>query len=339
MSKFSKIQIALAKGEERIFEYDHYQPIEEPEMRPPDARLCKICHGMGFYKLDVPVTDERFGKAVKCTHPDCKAAEYNRKLRQAALENAYSYNDAGENYDQYTFATWLDLPMIKQKGKVLPYVAAKRIAQNPFEVFTLADLLDGAGERFKLFPANEDSDNPDDWQERLVLAKDQSVVQNTVGNWIVFESGYGMGKTGLAVAGLNEARANGYYTVFVRLPDYIEAWQRTYNYTDANERADAQRQLSAPLEAADLLLVDEVNVAEDSGGRASPDKIRIFTDYIIQPRWSAGTKKPTILTTNKPQESFIKHWGDRLATRVFERAHWLRFGGVALRHQNKAING
>lgn len=339
MRKLSKLQLALQKGDEKLFPRDTYPPIQDPEIRPPDARLCKVCHGIGWYTLEVPHTDERFAKRITCTHPDCQSPTIIRRRRTASLLQAFRYDDAGDGYDKFTFSSWMNMPLGKQSGKEIPLLAAKRLAQSPFAVFTLRDVFEDMGLKYRSVAANEDSPEPSDWQERLIVGLGGRNVElpNSVGNWLVLEGVYGSGKTGLACAILNSLRDAEYYGVFVRLPDYIEAWQRTYGFSDQGERLDAQRQLSAPVEAADVLLVDEVNVVEDKEGRAHPDKIRILMDYIVQPRWSAGTRKPTIFTTNKPYESFFAHWGDRIATRVLERAHWLRMGGEPLRHRNYPI--
>ncbi len=341
MAKLSRLQIALKRGDEKLYPATENPGVIEPEIRPPSELLCPVCGGMGYIKAEgLPVGHKWFGQFIKCTHPDCKAQEYNRKLRQASLEEAYSSSDAGEDYKRYTFGSWLDLPLIKQRGKEFPLYAAKRLANNPFEVFTFADVLNDVGVDYQVIAPNEESENPDDWYERVMIGegKDAVLLQNTVGNWLVFESSYGMGKTGMAMAALNAADARGYYTRFVHLPTYMDAWHKTYSIRE-DERLDAQAQLMDPLKKADLLLVDEVNVADDGKGSASPDKTRIFMNHIIQPRWLAGEQKPTIFTTNKPAADFGRHWGERIASRVWEKAHWFKFGGVALRHQNRPIGG
>jgi DNA replication protein DnaC len=43
---------------------------------------CEICHGIGYYRLDVPMWDERFGKSFVC---DCRSGEVSAYLQRQRI--------------------------------------------------------------------------------------------------------------------------------------------------------------------------------------------------------------------------------------------------------------
>ncbi|MBN2006452.1 MAG: ATP-binding protein [Anaerolineae bacterium] len=81
-------EIARLTFEQALAQYQTRKTAPEepaaPVVSPPPAKpthmltdeelqrgilACNRCHGIGYYSLDVPVTDERFGKLIDC--PDC----------------------------------------------------------------------------------------------------------------------------------------------------------------------------------------------------------------------------------------------------------------------------
>lgn len=309
-------------------------------LRVPDVRLCKTCYGTGYIGYDVPFDHPKFGKVDACPDANCPVQRRNRETRARALTEKYGV-PLDENYDGYTFATWQMLPEAQRRGKELAFLAAMAMAEQPFEVFSLSNMLGMVKVPHQVLPVDYESADKANWQERVRvdLGRGEEITQNSYGNWLVFEGAYGTGKTGMAVALMKALQAQGHFVVFVRLPDLLRHYQDTYGIRDSDEQYHVQQTLRKPLVDADVLILDEVNVAEDGDGRASNDKIRIFTDLVIDPRWRALHRKPIVMTTNKSAADFRRHWDDRIATRVFERAHWLKFGGAPLRHMNMPIGG
>lgn len=300
---------------------------------PDDAPVCADCLGYGFVHYDLPFTHPDFGKAQPCPNPDCPIAR-ERAIDRANRLNAIYAVDMDKAYEDYTFATWKkQIPARKEAGKTLPYLVAKFFARHPGQHFALSDVLRDA--RIPFVP-DTDEDGVD-WLVADIRGHEERF-QNSYGGWLVFQGAYGTGKTGLSIALLNALKKSGVFAFYIHLPTFIQLFQDTYVLKhEPEEMHKAQERLTKPLIDAQVLLVDEVNVAHSPDGQAHNDKIRILTNTIIQPRWVAGSAKPTILTTNKSFDEFERHWDGLIASRVAERAHWLRFMGEPLRHQNRPV--
>lgn len=304
-------------------------PAAEDVLYPPNATICPVCLGFGFFTPDVPPDDPAFGKAVKCTNEDCPVVRRNAQIRAEKISGQLE-----PQYVDFTFETWQEqIPAVKLAGKQLPFAVLRYFAQAPFTPFSLADMFD-AMKKASTYQRYE-RDGVEFLRVDLARGRVEDV-QNSRGNWIVLEGDYGTGKTGLAVAAMHALRQRGYAVAFIRLPDFLRAYQDTYRMQDATEQERAQKALVTPVQGADVLVVDEVNVA---GGedRASEDKIRLFQDLVINPRWLAAYRKPVVMTTNLSADAFEAHWDSRIATRIFERAHWLRMAGVPIRHRNRPV--
>lgn len=307
-------------------------PVEDAPL-PPNAAICKVCLGFGFIGYGVGLDDPNFGKVQPCTNPDCPTVRRNAQMRAERLSGQLE-----AQYAEFSFETWLtQVPQHQQAGKQLPLAVASHFARQPLSPFFISDVFD-AMNKTHTYQRFVNASGVDCLRVNLARTEDgmKEDVQNTYGNWLVFEGVYGTGKTGLAVATRRELAARGYAVAFIRLPDFLRAYQDTYRMTDATEQQHAQDRLIKPVQTADVLIIDEVNVA---GGedRASEDKIRIFYDMVINPRWLAAYRKPVLMTTNLTAPQFEAHWDSRLATRVFERAHWLRFLGDPIRHRNHPV--
>jgi DNA replication protein DnaC len=308
-------------------------PPADEVLIPPDSRICEVCLGFGVVGYGAAIDDPNFGKVQPCTNPQCSV------VRQRAQERAERVSGQIEaQYADYSFETWLDdVPHDKQAGKQLPLAVARHFARQPLSPFSISDVFDAMG-KSHTYESFVNATGMDSLRVHLARTEDnvKETIQNTRGNWLVFEGVYGTGKTGLAVATRRELSARGYAVAFIRLPDFLRSYQDTYRMTDPTEQQHAQDRLVKPVQDADVLIIDEVNVA---GGeeRASEDKIRLFQDMIVNPRWLAAYRKPIVLTTNLTAQQFEAHWDSRLATRVFERAHWLRFLGDPIRHRNNPV--
>lgn len=295
---------------------------------------CEICSDLGVVKPDVKSDDARWGKLVLCTNADCPTARARIRERFEKLKLLYQVDMDAETYETLTFDTWKAQSPELISDKRMPLAAAQYFAGHWNQEFCMSDMLNGYGIPFR-----------DKWVEgrqqlTFTPGKGQTEItlENSIGNWLVFEGEYGTGKTGLALSILR-ALPHDVFSLYIHLPKFLELFQATYSMEDDEEQARMQQRLTRPLLDADVLLVDEMNVAVAANGRdggaASEDKIRIVLSHIIQPRWLAKDRKPTIITTNKPPEEFERHWDRRITSRVFERAHWLRFQGTPLRRRNR----
>lgn len=308
-------------------------PAVDDALIPPNAAICPVCFGFGFYTPDVAFDDPAFGKPVKCTNDDCPVTRRNAQVRAERVSGQIE-----AQYADLSFETWLDqVPRHQQAGKQLPLAVAGHFAHQPLTPFSISDVFDVMG-KSNTYQRFVNQAGVDCLRVNLARTEDglKEEIQNTYGNWLVFEGVYGTGKTGLAVATRRELAARGYAVAFIRLPDFLRAYQDTYRMADSVEQQQAQDKLIKPVQNADVLIIDEVNVA---GGeeRASEDKIRIFYDMVVNPRWLQAYRKPIVMTTNLTAQQFEAHWDSRLATRVFQHAHWLRFLGEPIRHRNNPV--
>jgi hypothetical protein len=321
------------------------------------AHICPTCLGYGVVSGGYPLGHPNYGKLSPCPEPGCPVIREHQQKRAEALAKKHEcYFD--ESYSRYTFESWGQIPEAHLKGKQAAAMFASYMVDNNARPFWATDVLQAFKVDYK--PAQRQTG------PNLALPENRpAAVQfeigggvytqpNSYGSWLVLSGDYGTGKTGLAMAVHNALRAAGFYVLYIRLPDLIRDIQRTYGYPNTVEgRSQAQEdldRLTLPLIEADVLVVDEANVQTDGYGQASQDKEGLFMDYIIGPRHAAGADKPVIMTTNLAQYmtaeqrsqarrvgldvDFAYHWRNRIATRVFERAHWLTLAGPRLRHYN-----
>ena len=291
-------------------------------LSPPDVRICKTCHGWGSVIVST-VGHRLYGQKIQCPDPECKTVAQQRFDRMQRLEELFGTN-IDPQYDTYTLDSFLTLSNDQLRGKVAAAVACKYFTLDPLEPFKLSHALKSFSVPFKQLDGQ-------------TIETDGRKMRDSFGNWLFLAGEYGTGKSGLAVSTARQLRLNGAYVLYIRLPDFLDSWRAMYNIKGI-ERVDYEKRLSRPLVDADVLIIDEFNVAGSKDNRANEDSIRIVMDKIIQPRWAQQTKKPTIMTANLTAKEFNEHWGKRIAQRVFERSHWLTLRGAVLRHTNQPLD-
>jgi DNA replication protein DnaC len=170
--------------------------------------------------------------------------------------------------------------------------------------------------------------NRDEWiQARVAAASERipaqyrglSLESEQVRNWceeiidgtggaLVLAGPKGTGKTGNAWTAYLHLLGLGWVGKFRGLTevDYLDSCLR-----DGEEASRAR--------AVDLLLLDDV------GGAKVSDWSRSRMLALIDTRWLA--KKPTIVTTNLPEDQLAAHLGDRVTSRLADRAHLVTLTG------------
>ncbi len=98
-----------------------------PNSSNANSTVCPICHGVGFFRRDVPVDHPDFGRAIPC---ECKI----RETQQSSLEDVRRASGLS-HLPQLTFATFraegIGLPPDKRKNLRDAYDAARAFAENP----------------------------------------------------------------------------------------------------------------------------------------------------------------------------------------------------------------
>lgn len=206
------------------------------------------------------------------------------------------------HYSRYTFETWrVNISEKDMPGKYAAFFGALMWAESGADYVSSWDILERAG----------------------ALEATQGDRRN---NWLVLFGPVGRGKTGLAAAAVNCLSQMGIYAVFLRTRELIETVQEQYSPEAKSTPAEIKRQyINAP-----VLVLDEMTIENPT-----PDRLEIVEE-IIRARYASGL--PMLITTNLDQTAFANFWGQRTADVLFERAHWLHVGGVALRQRNNPLS-
>lgn len=133
----------------------------------------------------------------------------------------------------------------------------------------------------------------------------------------------GCGKTHLAIGLGKLACALGYAVHFVSVPAWFQALRESYT----NTRQPRERTLMQPLQAADLLILD------DLGAERSSDWVRERLYLIVNHRDVTGL--PTIVTTNESLDDLEQALGPRTLSRLRGNALVFKLDGTDYRQIQK----
>jgi len=285
----------------------------------PDARICPVCHGFGH----LTVMNEQ---PRRCPNPDCPTADLKTKQRALMLMQK---SGIGKHYAEFTFRTWTQKVVANNLhlGKELPFYVALEVAKRPLEIIRISDALRSAGIAFD--PVERDG--------HLYLRIDNKpkawLVPEAQGRSLIFSGEFGVGKTGMAVALLNELMRKGVPVSAVKLMQFIRdirlTWANNYD-------GPTQETIARPAIEADYLLIDGMDVKTDRQ-EAQSNRREIVHEFLVNPRYESDKPKPFIITTNKDKKGFREHWGEDIATRLFQGALWLTFEGSPVRQDATEI--
>lgn len=265
--------------------------------------VCEVCADKGVVSLNVPPGHPKFGKWEICPNTDCPAANekrsrrYDKMLKRSGLPSMYMLFD---------FDTWQRLPQQQRVGKELAAAAAwmfveRRTSQCNFSLREATKLI-----------------RPDDTGLHAKYSDNGK-------NWLVFQGGLGLGKTGLAASIVNELSALGSTVLYLRLQEMFTEIQSRYG-KDEPPSAD---ELFEDIRRAPVLILDECNIAN-----VSQDKTRLMEELI---RFRHARQLPTVLTCNVGQQGFSQMWGERTADVIFSAAHWIVLKGDKLRQVSSEV--
>jgi DNA replication protein DnaC len=230
---------------------------------------CEICGGLGVVTLDVPVGHPDFGKAFPCI---CQADKV--KARKATQLRSISNLDA---YADKTFATFeIDHSLLEEHERGL--------AQT--------------------FPNMDNSNRHDLTEEQrryIKIAAETALnyADNPQG-WLLFQGGYGTGKTHLALAIANRRIDRGEPVLFITVPDLLDHLRAAFgpsSEVDYDERFEQLR-------TAPLLILD------DLGAESQTSWAQEKLYQLISHRHAA--KLPTVVTTNRDPETLDPRIRSRL---------------------------
>lgn len=320
---------------------------EEPPAVDDTAPNCETCNGHGFV-LNIVKTPDGEQRHTSYCPDDCVAS---RRLKRDRLRRvAALYGDIPKNYRNYTLDSWAALPPALRAGRELAEILARQFIAADRHQFSMYEALQQPIARqyfglkkLELLPPDYSvqSDNnarPPEWDSRVLLhpTKGQSsVVMNSIGSSLLFMGGAGQGKTGLAASIAFALADRGVAAILIHLPTFLAKYKATYA---ASYEGVSREQILAPIEAADVLIVDEFNMP----GGVSEHDLNLVHTHIVTPRWNSETDqgqcKPLVLTTNHNAQSFAREWDSLVpaASRLFEMCHPVTLQGAPLRRKNAA---
>lgn len=263
----------------------------EPEQPEP---VCPQCQGIGYYHLNVDYRHPLFGKMFRCDNPDCPTV---RQMLAEQVERVMNISTWASTYGEWTFDTFKASMRGKQwTGKRGAFAAALGFA-NLLGSFTLNEAAQLA------------------WNQPW-----KGQVADRTANGVVLTGDVGLGKTGLAVAAVNELRARLQPVVFVRVQELIRRIQETYQDDWQGETANTRMNFYS---GVPYLVIDEFGVKDFSTNRKE------IMEAIIRERDRRGL--PLMATTNLNRQEFVDSWGAQIGD-IVSKAHWVSVDGIKLRN-------
>ncbi len=208
---------------------------------------CLNCHGLGFYRLDVPLGHPDFGKVHLC---ECRQSQVNLQARE----------------------------------RLFALSQLKELSHLTFDNFQPRG-------RVGLWPQQADS---------LELAYNQSrQYAASINGWLLFQGGYGCGKTHLAAAIANFAVSVGVPTLFITVPDLLDSLRFAYNSSETSfeQRFDEIRR-------AEFLVLD------DFGTQNATEWAQEKLFQIVNFRYI--NRLPMVITTNLLDQDIEERINSRL---------------------------
>lgn len=261
------------------------------------APVCETCGGGGYIRYTVPLEHPMFGRLVLCPSNKCAAAN---AIRARRYEKTMKSSGLPASYAALSFDSWYALPKAMQRGKQLAAAAAWVFCQHDNHAVTLQDAAAAAGH-------NADA------------------LHSRPKNWLVFQGGLGLGKTGIAAAVVNELAVMGKPVLYMRLQDMFSEIQSRYTADEPPTADDVVKSIKT----APVLVLDEFNIPN-----VSADKSRLVEEII---RYRHGQRLATIITCNVTPQEFESMWGGRTADVTMESAHWIELSGAKIRKTDSAI--
>lgn len=220
------------------------------------TETCPICKGTGLVREDVPVGHPNFGKLFPCV---CQQAGYRAReiARLRTLGNL-------EAYTHKTFATFeIDHTLLE-----------------PSEAYLRGIFRD-------LSEARRHSLNEAQRRTLKTAAEIALRYAESPEGWLLFEGGYGTGKTHLAAAIANALIERGEPVLFITAPDLLDHLRGAFGPSSEN----AYDELFERIRKAPLLVVDDLG-AESPTAWAVEKLYQLFND---RHRY----RLPTVVTTNR----------------------------------------
>jgi DNA replication protein DnaC len=268
--------------------------------------MCPRCGDLGMVGFEVPISHPMFGKLMPCPEPGCAAVAAAQSDRR---ERLVQYAQLDDEYRDNTFESFMALSEHLRDGKMRAYHAALQFVQNADTGYWVnkADLAIQFGQTA-----------PDDYR-----------------NWLVFYGEPGVGKTGMLACVVNALTAQYRPSMYARLQNWLEGVQKRYREKDDYDDEygnDNSNQVIDRLRDAPVALVDEFDIPNLKRDSDTENKVQNVINYRYNKRL------PTLITTNLDPAGIKRRWGDVIASRLRQRAHFIPMTGESLRADISAFD-
>jgi DNA replication protein DnaC len=306
---------------EKLAEYkakmDATPRIEEDESSH-EASSCETCGGLGQFwmlvKEGVPGVSFPEQRLKPC--PDC---EKGQSLIRELLDKRLARTKLPERYAEASLKAWGSPIHVSREGKVQAYFACREFVRTHHHRVSSHAVTERV---LKFYAKREERE-----LSKTVLAalpKLQAKLQSpdSIRNGLVLWGDYGVGKTWLAAAAMNDLAKEGEYVLYMRMSQLLQTLRDSWK-SDEKTGDLLNHYSSVP-----ILFIDDMsdNSADDS---PLPAHQQDFASAIMRNRM--GDMLPTIVTTNWEQSLFEHKWGSVCSEVMFEGLHWIKVGGAKLR--------
>ena len=271
---------------------------------------CETCQDMGVVRYQVAdIHDPRFGKLFACPNPNCPIRRQHLAERIERVGASSDWEDAYSGWTFDSFVACVTGRFEAMQGALSPETRKRGAFDGKRAAFAAArHWAEQVGQSFSLAEATQRV-----WQARYPGAN-----ADRVSHSIVLRGDVGLGKTGLAIAAVNLARANGQAVVFARIQSIVRRIQDTYSTASTETVEDVLRFYGE----VPVLVIDEFGLEQ-----YAPDRIEKIEEIL---RARDRKNLPFILTTNLSLDDMYRLWRPRIAD-VVAKAHQITIGGVKLR--------
>jgi DNA replication protein DnaC len=303
------IREALARAQRSL---DETPRIEEDASPAPD---CDTCGGLGQYwellKEGIPGVSFPEKRLVPC--PSC---EKGQSLRRELLDKRLTRTKLPERYAEASLSKWGNPAHGSREGKVQAFFACREFVSDERHYVSSHNIAN----RILNF---YDGKKPNDMVLSALRKLEAKLeLPDSVRNGLVLWGDYGVGKTWLAAAAMNDLAKNGEYVLYMRMSQLLQTLRDTWKGEE--KTGDLLQHYST----VPILFIDDMSDNSADDKPLAPHQ-QDFAAAIMRNRM--GDMLPTIVTANWEQIMFEEKWGSVCSEVMFECLHWIKVGGAKLR--------
>jgi hypothetical protein len=276
---------------------------DEAENEPEAEAICPACNNQGMLleELEAGVLGEKapIYRTIACPYCE-KGQECTRRI----WENRLKDSQLPDTYAQADLKSWGDPKHPSRLGKAKAYLACCAMFEHPKHHLSSHAVADKA---LRLY-----QDKSPDWVAKTLNERDRDLFG------LMLWGDYGVGKTWLAAATLNDLIAIKQFGLYMRMSELMQSLRDSWK-GDEKTSDLLERYCKAPI----LFIDDMSNGSEDN--TPLPEYQQEYAAAIMRSRM--GNELPTLVTSNWDRDRFASKWG-RVCTEVMlEKLGWIQMKG------------